>query len=99
MPRYSIAPDAQADLDDIWETIARDDVEAAGRVLSALRERFPRLADFPGLGRTSGYAPDLRRFAVPPYVIFYRPSESGIEVVRVLHGARNLARTLQDDGT
>ena len=99
MARYAIAPQALADLDDIWEAIARDDVEAAGQVLSSLRQRFPRLADFPGLGRASSYGQALRRFAVPPYIIFYRPAEDGIEVVRVLHGARNPEQTFQDDGT
>ncbi|MGH7989069.1 MAG: type II toxin-antitoxin system RelE/ParE family toxin [Limisphaerales bacterium] len=33
--------------------------------------------------------PRLRSFPVSRYVIFYRPMENGIEVVRVLHGARD----------
>jgi toxin ParE1/3/4 len=31
----------------------------------------------------------LRSFAVGNYVIFYRPAKDGIEVVRILHGARD----------
>jgi plasmid stabilization system protein ParE len=30
-------------------------------------------------------------------VIFYRPIKDGVEIVRVLHGARDLGRALQAD--
>ena len=90
MPRYSVATEAQRDLDDIWVFIAQKDVDAARRMLAAIRERFPPLGRFPELGRSADFAPDLRRFAAPPYVIFCRPVEGGVEIVRVLHGARNL---------
>jgi len=32
------------------------------------------------------------------HFVFYRPHESGIEVVRVLHGARDLESILDGDG-
>jgi toxin ParE1/3/4 len=35
-------------------------------------------------------SPRLRSFPVKNYVIFYRPLEDGIEIVRVLHGAQDL---------
>jgi toxin ParE1/3/4 len=34
--------------------------------------------------------PSLRSFPVGKYVIFYRPIENGIEIARILHGARDL---------
>jgi toxin ParE1/3/4 len=34
-------------------------------------------------------SPRLRSFPVSRYIIFYRPMENGIEIVRVLHGARD----------
>jgi toxin ParE1/3/4 len=100
VPRYTVAPKAQDDLDDIWDTIARDDIEAATRMLAAIRQRFPRLADFPELGRASDYLPGLRRMVVRPYIIFYRSlerrGEDGVQIVRVLHGARNLGAALRN---
>jgi toxin ParE1/3/4 len=33
--------------------------------------------------------PNLRCFSVGNYVIYYRPVADGIDVVRVLHGARD----------
>ena len=35
---------------------------------------------------------ELRSFAVARYVIYYRPIEGGIEVIRVLHSARDVRR-------
>ena len=43
------------------------------------------------MGRPRGeLAPRLRSFPVGPYVLFYRPTPNGIEVARVLHGARDI---------
>jgi toxin ParE1/3/4 len=45
----------------------------------------------PGIGRQrEDLAPRLRGFPFGNYVIFYRPMENGVEIVRVLHGARDL---------
>ena len=48
---------------------------------------------FPGAGQArSELMPNLRSFPVGRYLIFYRPIPDGIEVLRVLHGARNLRK-------
>jgi len=53
--------------------------------------RFPKLAAMPELGRQcEELSARVRSFPVGRYVIFYRPMENGIEIVRVLHGARDL---------
>lgn len=47
-------------------------------------------------GRQAG----LRRWPIPGfrnYLIFYRPMENGVEIVRVLHGARDIAAALEED--
>jgi toxin ParE1/3/4 len=41
--------------------------------------------------------PSLRSFVVDRYVIFYLPIPKGIEVVRVLHGARDLNALFTDE--
>ena len=33
---------------------------------------------------------DLRSFLVGRYILFYRPIDDGVEIVRVLHGARDI---------
>jgi len=50
-----------------------------------------------------GIAEGLRRWPVPGfrnYLIFYRPTETGVNIVRVLHGSRDITAALQeeDDG-
>jgi toxin ParE1/3/4 len=39
-------------------------------------------------------APGLRSFPVGKYLIFYRLIDEGLEIVRVLHGARNIENLL-----
>jgi toxin ParE1/3/4 len=42
-------------------------------------------------------APNLRSFPVGQYVIFYLPLAKGVEIVRVLHGARDFESILQEE--
>lgn len=35
-------------------------------------------------------APNLRSFPIGSYLIFYRPIEDGIQLIRILHGARDI---------
>jgi toxin ParE1/3/4 len=91
MSQYRVSNAARADLDEIWLYIAQDNEEAADRFIKALIGRFPKLASMPRLGRVrEELSPRLRSFPIGRYVIFYRPIENGIEIVRVLHGARDL---------
>lgn len=90
MNQYRVSDAARSDLDEIWFYIAQDNVDAADRFIRAVVSRFPRLAAMPHLGRQrEELATRLRSFPVGNYVIFYRPMENGIEIVRVLHGARD----------
>ena len=82
-------PEAIADLDEIWNYIASDNVTAADRVLDALHERFVLLSKNPEIGELQTMLADgkYRRFTYRNYVIYYRPVDEGIVLVRVLHGA------------
>jgi toxin ParE1/3/4 len=91
MPRLVIAPAARRDLRAIRDYIARDNPEAARRVVTRLREVARLLASAPALGRRRPeLGPGLRSFVADPYVLFYRPLTGGIELARVLHGARDI---------
>ncbi|MGH6931050.1 MAG: type II toxin-antitoxin system RelE/ParE family toxin [Dongiaceae bacterium] len=77
----------------IWLDIARDDPKAADRMFDRLESRCSELAAHPRLGRTR---PDIavgaRCLVVEPYLILYRILGGDVEIVRVVHGARNLPR-------
>jgi toxin ParE1/3/4 len=90
MNQYRVSDAARSDLDEIWFYIALDNVDAADRFLRAIVSRFPRLASMPEMGRQrEELATRLRSFPVGNYLIFYRPMENGVEIARVLHGARD----------
>ena len=90
MSQYRVSDVASADLEEIWLFIAQDDPDAADRFLRNLVSRFPTLASMPDMGRLrEELAARVRSFPVGNYVIFYRPMGGGIEIVRVLHGARD----------
>jgi toxin ParE1/3/4 len=82
---------ANLDLIEIAFHIAEQNPIAADAWLDSIGEKCQLLARTPELGRKrADLAPDLRSFAVGNYVIFYRPVPEGIQVIRVLHGARDI---------
>jgi toxin ParE1/3/4 len=82
---------AEEDLIEIWLYIAPDNVEAADLVLDEIEMRFHALAEHPSMGRMRlDIAPELRYFPVGNYLILYRTITSGVEIVRVLHGSRDI---------
>jgi len=85
---------ADADLLEIAGYLAaRSSIRVAERFIDRLGEVFERLAQFPGIGtRREGLAPGLRSFPEGNYVVFYRETDEGIEIVRVLHGALDIER-------
>ncbi len=97
MSRFRISTQAGKDIEDIWNYVANNNLEAANNLFDMLRANFPKLAKFPQIGRErSQLAPELRSFPVKSYLIFYRPIETGIEIVLILHGSQDLERIFQD---
>lgn len=91
MARIVRTPDALADIQQIVDYIAADDVNAAIKFADKIDQAVKLLADFPGIGADrSEFAPSLRSWPVGKYLIFYLPLRDGIVVVRVLHGMRDL---------
>jgi len=86
------ARQVHSDLTDIWLYIARDNITAADKLLDTIAAECQRLAEMPDLGRKrEDLGPGLRSWPVGRYLIFYRKTAGGIEVIRVLHGARDLS--------
>ena len=92
-------PRARADVLDIFEYIATENPGAAYRFIAAVRETEEMLLAMPHMAAASSFGlqrfPDMRHRSVKGfenYLIFYQPIEAGVDVVRVLHGARDLER-------
>lgn len=98
MARVVLSRAAALDLSEIAAYIAAHNPSAAARLMARLRETSRSLARAPGVGRPrDDLVRGLRSFAVRPYIIFYRQLAGGIEVVRVLHGHRDIAGILAND--
>jgi toxin ParE1/3/4 len=96
MSQLKFSRRSQRDLNEIWDHIAEDDRGAAERFSAAVRQKCRILAENPRLGRARDeLRKGLRSFPVGKFLIFYRPLEDGIEVVRVLHGARDIEAALR----
>jgi toxin ParE1/3/4 len=93
MARYRIARRAATDLNAIWRFIAQDSPASADQFLDRLYQAFVSLAHAPRIGAQRFHlAPEMRMFPVREYLIFYRPIDDGVEIVRVLHGRRNITQ-------
>jgi toxin ParE1/3/4 len=91
MPEAIFAPAALRDLIEIHDFIACESPQAACRLLQRFEEKAGHLAASPAIGRPRHELhPGYRSFAIGSYVIFYQPIENGIEIVRVLHGRRDI---------
>lgn len=91
MPHVTRRPLAQADILEIWDYIADDNPAPADRWVDQLDAQFRLLATQPKMGRARNeLAADVRSFPVGRYVVFYVPLDAGIDVVRVLHSARDI---------
>jgi toxin ParE1/3/4 len=91
MARIVRAPAAESDALEIWSYIAEDNPEAADRLLHRIDQMVRAIAKQPELGKkVEELAPDLRLIPIGSYLIFYRPMQNGVQIVRLLHGARDI---------
>ena len=100
MSSFRIAKAASRDLEDIFDYLADQNVAAAKNVAGKLIETFTLLAERPAMGTfRPELAESVRTFSptkpASKYVVLYRAIPSGIEIIRVLHGARDIPPTLQ----
>jgi toxin ParE1/3/4 len=91
MPQVFYTRAAREDLIDIWTHIARDDPAAADRVLDRLDEVAAQLGDNPQMGPArDDIRPGLRYLVSGSYLLLYRIDGDDIEIVRAVHGRRDL---------
>jgi plasmid stabilization system protein ParE len=93
---FVLTPRAEQDIGDIWDYIAVDSNDAADRVLTALEKAILRLAKTPGIGHLREDLADRRhRFLlVYSYLNVYRFETKPLQIIRVIHAARDVQSTL-----
>lgn len=93
---FVLTPRAKQDVEDIWDYIAADNVDAADRVSTAFEKAILRLAKTPGIGHLREDLADRRhRFLlVYSYLIVYRFETKPLQIVRVIHAARDVQSIL-----
>jgi antitoxin ParD1/3/4/toxin ParE1/3/4 len=96
MTRFVLTPRAKQDVNDIWNYIAEDNIDAASRVLDALHNALRKLAKTPGIGHWREELTDKRHrlFLVHSYLIVYRHETRPLQIIRVLHAARDVQNAL-----
>jgi toxin ParE1/3/4 len=77
-----------SDLQNIHRYIARDNPEAASRTVQTILRGLDTVERFPEAGRMGSRFPSTRELIVYPYLIVYRRKADAIEVVAIIHGAR-----------
>src|SRR4051794_19970957 len=87
---------AQADLDEAWDFLARRSPKAADQLIDRFVRKARTHAEFPETGRSrEDLGPGLRSFVVAPYVVFFRRAADTIEILRFLHGRRDIERIMR----
>jgi toxin ParE1/3/4 len=97
--RLRVIKSARRDMDaiyDYWAERAGPDI--ALTLIYSITDLFALLAEYPYAGRTCNeIAPGIRVFSTDKYLIYYRKERSVIQILHILHGARDQARAFRND--
>ena len=96
---YRLAPQAEADLEDIafYVSLESGSLEVAERVIQSIAERFELLDAYPHAGRArDDLRPGIRAFPVGDYVVLHRVEGDDVLIVRVVRGSRDLEALVHD---
>ncbi|RWM92525.1 MAG: type II toxin-antitoxin system RelE/ParE family toxin [Mesorhizobium sp.] len=89
--KYRLLPQAVIDLELIGDYIAERNPDAAIRLVDILESRWDLLTLHPFSGAPrEDIAPGIRHLVVGEYLTLYRVGEDAVEILRVLHGRRNI---------
>ena len=78
---------AEKDLDDLFAYVAQESLPIAEKEVARVIEEISRFPSHPAIGRP-GRVSETRELVIPPYIVAYRVKGSTIQVLRVLHSAR-----------
>ena len=98
MGRVRYLPAAADDLEALDIYLSQFNPVTAWRTIERIRDRARDLLDMPSRGRLqTELGLGIRALPIGKYVLFYRIDRSDIEVIRVLHGARDVRSLLRPD--
>lgn len=81
---------AEADLSDIWSTIAQDNERAADSFIRRIAQKATLAADMPYMGVAKPeLGPKARILVAGAYIIIYEAEPEGVAVIAVVHGMRD----------
>jgi toxin ParE1/3/4 len=90
---------ADADIRSIAQWIARGSTPAASKWIDDLDREFSKIAQTPGVGTDrSDLRPQLRSVPFGNYIVFFKSGRQTVNIVRVIHGARDYARLFEKLG-
>ncbi|MGA9069218.1 MAG: type II toxin-antitoxin system RelE/ParE family toxin [Terracidiphilus sp.] len=97
--QFQLTKTAERELDQIFVYYAqRAGVDVADKIIDSIEERFALLGDFPAIGLNSDHlVPGVLRFPTGDYIVYYRKRRNVIQILHILHGARNQARTFKNN--
>jgi len=97
MSAYVLSPEALQDLQDVWDFIAADNAAAADKLEEEFFKAFEQLARRPGMGHTRSDLSerDIRFWLVGSYLVVYRSLPAALQIVGVLHGARDVVEIIR----
>jgi toxin ParE1/3/4 len=89
---YILSVDADFDLNDVWEYIAADNIDAADHWIARLFDAFEALGQTPGMGHRREDLTTYRVLFWPvgAYLIIYRAERIPVEIVAVTQGSRDI---------
>ncbi len=94
---FDLAEKAQQDIREIWSYLAENSPVSADKLITELFVKFQLLAKNAELGRSRNeFLLNLRSFPVKKYIVFYIPTEAGIEIFRIIHSSRNIEGIFDD---
>jgi plasmid stabilization system protein ParE len=100
MSQFLLSPAAKSDLIEIWDYYATEvgDPDLADRMRDEIFDGIRAIARSPGIGHFRGDLANepLRFWRVRNYLIIYRSEARPIQVVRILHGVRDVQAVLND---
>lgn len=95
---YQLTEDAGNDLAEIWEYVALRSIDAADRIVLEVHAACERLVEYPGIGhvREDLTTETVKFWSVYSYLVVYSPDTSPLQIVAILHAARDVASLLNE---
>ncbi|KAF3887824.1 MULTISPECIES: type II toxin-antitoxin system RelE/ParE family toxin [Nostocales] len=98
MKQHIISPAANQDLEEIIDYFTSRNIDTGEHFIDEFNKKCKNLANFPNMGRSYANIKDyLRGVPLNGYIILYRVTDNGIEILRVVSGYRDLESLFAED--